>query len=40
MCGPRTLKRMVYAFNIFYLKYIRILHLAMGNIVYFRKALG
>ena len=33
----RILKRMVYALNIFYLKFIRIPNLAMGNILYFRK---
>jgi ubiquinone/menaquinone biosynthesis C-methylase UbiE len=36
----RMLKRLVYALNIFYFKRVRIAHLAVGNIVYFRKAAG
>jgi ubiquinone/menaquinone biosynthesis C-methylase UbiE len=34
----KRLKRLVYSLNIFYYKYLRLPSLAMGNIVYFRKA--
>jgi ubiquinone/menaquinone biosynthesis C-methylase UbiE len=34
----RLLKRLVYEFNIFYFRHVRIPQLAMGNIIYFRKS--
>lgn len=36
----RMLKRLVYAWNIFYFKHVRLPQLAIGNIIFFRKATG
>ncbi len=34
----RLLKRLVYGFNIFYFRHVRVPQLAIGNIIYFRKS--
>jgi ubiquinone/menaquinone biosynthesis C-methylase UbiE len=35
--NPRWIKRLIYAFNLFYYEHVRLPTLAMGNIIYYRK---